>query len=150
MVGSDHDLYRDGEWWDVLKLTSEGVGPVVPEGQAPNTPATGTPVIIGTAQVGHTLTADTSGIADADGLTNVSYGYQWLSDSGTEIPGATNSTYELQSSDINKRIQVWVSFTDDVGYGESLTSAEVGPVAAANSPATGAPVIIGTAQVGHS
>ena len=29
------------------------------------------------AQVGETLTADTTGIADADGLTNVSYSYQW-------------------------------------------------------------------------
>ena len=34
----------------------------------PNTPATGAPTISGTAQVGETLTADTSGIADDDGL----------------------------------------------------------------------------------
>ena len=33
-----------------------------------NTPATGAPTIGGTAQVGETLTADTSGIADTDGL----------------------------------------------------------------------------------
>ena len=33
---------------------------------APNNPATGAPSITGTAQVGETLTADTSGIADAD------------------------------------------------------------------------------------
>ena len=37
--------------------------------RAPNSPATGALIISGTAQVGETLTADTSGIADADGLT---------------------------------------------------------------------------------
>ena len=36
-----------------------------------NSPATGRPAISGTAQVGETLTADTSDIGDADGLTNV-------------------------------------------------------------------------------
>ena len=36
---------------------------------APNTAATGAPTITGTAQVGETLTASTTGIADANGLT---------------------------------------------------------------------------------
>ena len=45
-----------------------------------NSPATGAPTISGTAQVGETLTANTSGIADADGLSNVQYQYQWLAD----------------------------------------------------------------------
>ena len=49
----------------------------------PNTPATGLPVITGTVQVGHTLTADISGIADADGITGVSFNYRWISDNGT-------------------------------------------------------------------
>ena len=40
---------------------------------APNTAATGAPTITGTAQVGQTLTAGTSDIADAEGLTNVAY-----------------------------------------------------------------------------
>ena len=40
------------------------------------TAATGKPTISGTARVGQTLTADTSGIADADGLATVSYSYQ--------------------------------------------------------------------------
>ena len=43
----------------------------------PNSPATGAPAITGTAQVGEMLTADTSGIADADGLDNVAFAYQW-------------------------------------------------------------------------
>ena len=41
-----------------------------------NSPATGAPTITGTAQVGETLAADTSGIADADGLTNAAFTYQ--------------------------------------------------------------------------
>ena len=84
-------------------------------------PATGAPTISGTAQVGQTLTADTSEISDADGLDNVSYSYQWLADDA-EIDGATSSTYTVQSSDNGKVIKVRVSFTDDWGYDESLTS----------------------------
>ena len=57
-----------------------------------NSPATGAPAITGTARVGETLTADTSGIADADGLTGASFSYQWLADD-TDISGATGSTY---------------------------------------------------------
>ena len=89
--------------------------------RAENMPATGAPTITGTAQVGQTLTADTSGISDADGLTNVSYSYQWLADD-TEIDEATSSTYTLQASDNGKTIEVRVTFTDDAGSDASLTS----------------------------
>ena len=58
----------------------------------PDSPATGAPTITGTAQVGRTLTAVTSGIADADGLDSATYSYQWLSEDA-EIGGATGSTY---------------------------------------------------------
>ena len=89
--------------------------------RAENTPATGAPTISGTAQVGQTISASTSGISDPDGLTNVSYSYQWLADD-TEIEGATSSTYTVQSSDNGKVIKVRVTFTDDAGSDESLTS----------------------------
>ncbi len=84
--------------------------------------ATGAPTITGTAQVGQTLTASTTGISDSDGLTNVTYSYQWLADD-TEIDGATSSTYTVQSSDNGKVIKVRVTFTDDAGNDETLTSA---------------------------
>ncbi len=87
-----------------------------------NSPATGAPTITGTAQVGQTLTADTSDISDPDGLTSVSYSYQWLADDA-EIDGAASSTYTVQSSDNGKVIKVRVSFTDDGGSDESVTSA---------------------------
>ncbi len=95
-----------------------------------NSPATGQPTINGTAQVGQTLTVDTSGISDADGLDNVTYSYQWLSSRDTEIDGATSSTYTFQSSDNGKLIKVRVTFTDDAGYDESLTSEATVAVAA--------------------
>ena len=43
----------------------------------PNRQPTGRPTLSGTYQVGHTLTADTSGIGDRDGLTSPGYTYQW-------------------------------------------------------------------------
>ena len=89
--------------------------------------ATGAPTISGTAQVGQTLTASTSGIADTDGLTNVSYSYQWLADD-TDITEATSSTYTVQSTDDGKVITVQVTFTDDAGNDESLTSAATSAV----------------------
>ena len=92
-----------------------------------NNLATGAPTISGTAQVGQTLTASTSGIADTDGLTNVSYSYQWLADD-TDIDGATSSTYTLQTSDNGKTINVRVTFTDDAGNEESLISAQTNTV----------------------
>ena len=118
---------------------------------ADNNPATGAPTITGTPQVDQTLTADTSAIADEDGLTNVSYSYQWVrSDSGadTDIAGETNSTYTLVRADEGKTIKVRVSFTDEADNEETLTSAAtMAVVARPNTPATGLPTISGTAQV---
>ena len=115
-----------------------------------NSPATGAPTISGTAHVGETLTADTSGISDADGLSNVQYEYQWLADDA-DISGATNATYTQAAVDEGKAIKVRVSFTDDEGNEESLTSGATDVVVARpNSPATGAPTIGGTAQVGQT
>ena len=88
----------------------------------PNSPATGAPEINGTVQVGETLTADTSGIADQDGLDNVAYSYQWLAD-GADIAGATTETYTPVDADAGAAIKLRVSFTDDSGNEESLTSA---------------------------
>ena len=101
----------------------------------PNSPATGTPAITGTAQVGNTLTAGTSGIADADGLTSATFAYRWLTDDA-EISGAPGSSYTLTSSEQGKAIKVRVTFADDAGHEESLTSAATATVAAAPSPLT--------------
>ncbi len=95
-----------------------------------NSPATGAPTISGTAQVGETLTANTSGVADGDGLSNVQYEYQWLADDA-DISGATNATYTLVAADEGKAVKVQVSFTDDEGNEETLTSTATDAVAGA-------------------
>ena len=117
-----------------------------------NNEATGAPTVSGTAQVGETLTADTSGIADSDGLSNATFTYQWLADDA-DIAGATGSTYTLVEAVEGKAIKVQVSFTDDAGNDESLSSAATDAVTAAptpNNPSTGAPTISGTVQVGET
>ena len=130
----------------------------------PNSDPTGLPAITGTPQVGETLTADTSGISDEDGLTNVTYRYQWVgsqsvidADTGAayiltfEIPDQTGSTYTLAPADEGWTFEVKVSFTDDAGNAESLTSAATGEVEAKpNTTATGLPNISGTPQVGET
>ena len=137
-------------------LTSAATVAVAAAAQT-NSPATGAPTISGTPQVEETLTAGTSAIADEDGLDGVSYGYQWMVNDGTadtDIEDATESTYTPSVNDVGKRIKVRVSFTDDVGNAESLTSVATDAVAAApatsNNPATGAPTISGTPQVGET
>ena len=118
-----------------------------------NSIATGAPTISGTAQVGQMLTASTSDISDNDGLGNANFTYQWLSNDGasySNISGASSSTYTLVESDEGKTIKVRVTFTDDGGTHETVTSTATAAVTASpNSAATGAPTISGTAQVGQ-
>ena len=132
-------------------LTSSATGAV---SQPPNQPATGQPTITGTAQVGETLTADTSGITDGNGLSNPQYAYQWIGTSGgtdTDISGATGSTYALTTSELAHTIKVRVSFTDDDGYSETLTSNATGTVnRPPNQTASGQPTITGTVKVGET
>ena len=103
----------------------------------PNSVATGAPAISGTVQVAQTLTASTSDISDSDGLTNPTFTYQWLADDA-DITDATGSTYTLAAADEGKTIKVRVSFTDDRGQQETLTSTATATVASAPSPLTAA------------
>ena len=92
----------------------------------PNNPAKGKPTISGMVEVGETLTTDTSSISDADGMTGATFSYQWVSYNErayTDIEEATDSTYTLGPADEGRAIRVRVSFIDDAGFDESLTSA---------------------------
>ena len=143
--------WEDGQTISVRIVPTSATAEVTPQ---PNSPATGAPAISGTAQVDETLTADTSGVEDADGLDSVSYSYQWIRNDGitdSDIRDATDTTYTLDADDVGKTIKVRVSFTDDAENQESLTSEATDAVAAqANNPATGLPTISGTAQVGET
>ena len=105
-----------------------------------NTAAAGAPTITGTAHVGESLTAATTGIMDADGLASPGYTYQWIRVNGTEadIAGANSSTYILVDADLGKTIKVRVTFDDDGGNTETLTSeATAAPVQAADIDPSG-------------
>ena len=119
-----------------------------------NDPATGLPTITGTAQVGQTLTAVTTGIMDADGLPD-SFLYAWSRVMGLTvslISGATSSTYTLVEADEGHEMRVDVSFIDDGGTLENTTSVDgptVQPAATTNAAPTVANVIADrTATVG--
>lgn len=118
-------------------LTSVGVGPVANFNDAP----TGAPVVTGIATEDQTLSVDTTGIGDADGLGTLFY--QWLRN-GSVIAGATGSSYVLGDADVGANISVQVDYTDGQGAAETLTSASVGPVANVNDAPTGLPTITGT------
>ena len=146
---------------DFLGLTHEASMPVeirtAESTPVENSPAADAPTIGGTAQVDETLTANASGISDPDGLANATFAYQWIrvdSDSTeADITGATGSSYTLVAADQGKTIKVKVSFTDDGDNDESVTSAATAAVTAApppNNPATGAPTISGTAELGET
>ncbi len=96
-----------------------------------NTPATGLPAIGGTAAVGEVLVADTSSIMDADGLTNVEFAFQWLADD-TPIQGAADPSYTVLAADFGKALSARVSFSDDQGNPETLTSDPTPAVNCAN------------------
>ena len=86
-----------------------------------NSPAMGRPLIAGNADVGQTLTASPGDIADADGLINVMYEWQWLRGS-SPISGATGTNYMVMNADRGRTISVRASFMDDEGNAESRTS----------------------------
>ena len=112
-----------------------------------NDAPTGAVTIDGTASQGQTLTANTSGVGDLDGLGTFSY--QWERDD-TNISGATAETYVLVQADVGDTLTVTVSWTDDGGTAESLESAPTATVTDANDPPTGSVTITGTATQGET
>ena len=120
------------------------------------TAATGAPTITGTAAVGQPLAVDLTGIADADGLTNASYSYQWVRvdadglSNPADITDATDATYTLVDADLGKTLKVRVSFDDDAGNTETLTSdatATVAPAAGAPNPPRNLSATVGVGYV---
>ena len=58
-------------------------------------------------------------------MSGATFAYQWVSSDGTEdsdIAGTTSATYTLVDADAGNSIRVRVSFTDDAGFRETLTS----------------------------
>ena len=150
--GTQPTYYWDSAGLDWSSVTSRTLCLSVPEAGT-STPAAGAPTITGRAKVGQTLTAVTTGIMDADGLTSPMYTYQWIRvDTDQHRDGhlrATSDLYYPVAADLGTTIKVKVSFTDDASNAETLTSAATASISP-NNPATGAPTITGTAQVGQT
>ena len=126
----------DGAWSENASASTGARG---------NSAATGAPGISGTVRVGQTLTATTTDIADASGLTDPpGWAYQWIRSDGMdeqEIPGATAATYVLTEDDLGSTIRVRVTFTDGAGYEESVTSEVSVPVPPIPVPVRELPVL---------
>ena len=123
MSGWSIKVYGHGEGASTQKVT--------------NSPATGAPGISGKVQVGHTLSADIdmSSVDDWDGLSGATPSYQWIRNdrttgTDTDILGATEATYTLVAEDEGHAVKVRVTFTDDAGHRENLTSTATEPVEA--------------------
>ncbi len=130
--------YTDAHGTAEGPLTSAQTAAVANVNDAP----VGVPTITGTVTEDQVLTADTSGISDADGLG--AFSYQWLRD-GVAIGGATGSIYTLGDADVGTQISVQVSYTDAQGTAEGpLTSAQTAAVANVNDAPAGVPTITGT------
>jgi hypothetical protein len=129
VVASYTDLHGTLE-----SVTSASTAAVANVNDAP----VGLPFISGTATEDQTLTADTFGITDADGLGGFSY--QWLRNVDT-IADASGSTYTLGDADVGRQISVRVSYTDGQSTLETLTSVQTATVTKINDAPTGAVTI---------
>ncbi len=119
---------------------------------AENAAPTGLPAISGTPQVGVELTASASAIEDADGTEDAVFAYQWLAHDGTEntaIAGATGATHEVGPEQVGKALKVRVTFTDDKGTEEVLTSAATETVVDRRPVAATLSVGAGAAEAGR-
>jgi Ca2+-binding RTX toxin-like protein len=117
-------------------LISTPTAPVEPALAVPgNVAATGVPVIFDRTglpitarpKIGDPLTADTSGIADLNGLVGVVFHFQWQRSAGgvifTDIAGATEQSFTPAANNLGDLIRVRVFFTDQGGAFESVLSA---------------------------
>src|SRR5882757_8487131 len=102
---------------------------------------TGTVTISGTAAQDQVLTASNT-LADADGLGTISY--QWQRD-GSNVAGATGTTYTLSAADVGHSIDVVASYTDGGGTLESVASNPTATVTHVDHLPTGTVTISGTA-----
>ncbi len=81
-----------------------------------------------------TLTASPAAIGDANGLTGATFSFRWqqngLGGGGafTDIPGATSAQLTVGQDQVNRRLRVVTTFTDDHGTVEQSTSAATGLV----------------------
>ena len=110
---------NEGTWSDIS--SGKSIRIALHAETAPNKEPTGVPVVTGTARVGQVLTITPDDIADQNGLPTT-FTYQWKRYSAEGVfesdIGLNSDQYTLTSSDLNKKLQVEVSYTDLHGYSE--------------------------------
>ena len=92
------------------------------------------PTITGTTTQGEFLTTVTSSIIDAKASDNFSY--QWFRGNSL-IDNVSTATYRLNQADVGLAISVTVSYLDQQGKGQFLTSDASAAVASINDKPTG-------------
>src|SRR5579884_3799498 len=108
------------------------------------------PVVTGTAQQGHSLTAQSGSWT---GSTPIVFAYQWrrcdaAGAACSDIAGATSQTYVLASADVGSTLRISVTATNADGTGKALSDASA-VVSSQSAPVvTTAPAISGTAREG--
>lgn len=112
-------------------------------GDSPNSPVSGSIVVRGEAARGATLTADTAGLSDANGLGELVY--QWLRD-GEDIAGANSDSYQLTRSDTGSAISVRVAYYDGDGFLEFLTSDATDAVSSSSTASDGRDTFYGDGE----
>ena len=146
---TDVDIaWADGETVPVRIAQGSPVAVTPPANAAP----TELPAISGKTEVGKVLTASADAIADADGLENASFAWQWLSNDGTddtEIAGATGESWTLTPAETGRTVKVRVTFTDDKGHEETLTSVATEAVVDRRPVAATVSVGAGSAEIGR-
>ena len=139
-------------------MTAYGGTTVTPGAPAVNHSPYGGVGLSGNAQVGQSLTANTSWLVDPDGIPANAFHYQWLRD-GAVISGATSSSYLIVNGDSGHGLSVQVSYTDSASFNEVVASSAMtaygGTTVALGGPAGnqnpyGGVSLSGIAQVGQS
>ncbi|PMR78364.1 heme peroxidase, partial [Halomonas urumqiensis] len=113
------DLVRNVE---VLQFSDQSV--LIDE--SVNIAAVGAPLINDTTPTqGQTLTASQGNITDLNGTTGSTFSFQWQVGLGltfANIAGATGATFTPTGDQVGQQLRVVITFNDDSGFLETLTS----------------------------
>ena len=155
--GADIDNMAADSATDVLEIAVYGsIG---------NHPPTSRPAVYPSAEGAGILLADTFGIEDPNGVLVYSsqdsaftrledWTYRWIRVDGETkaetVIGADSLTYQPVDADIGNLIKVEVSFTDQAGYLETVTSLPFGPLAEPAGPSGPLSTLVSNTGQSHS
>jgi Ca2+-binding RTX toxin-like protein len=103
----------------------------------------GRPTVSDTSPTEGQILSVANTFTDADGITLIgpnatAFSYQWQLSTGANIAGATGQTFTPTAAQVGQGLQVRVSYTDDLGSVNTVTSAVTSNVTAASHRGTAA------------